>query len=66
MPEPDEVLVLARAKLNFARKSHGDRCWDLDGDDDDTYGAHLMTLSDGEREEYLEQARHELRHEPGP
>ncbi|WP_375408080.1 hypothetical protein [uncultured Methylobacterium sp.] len=64
MAEPDETLVLARAKLNFAQKGHGDRCWERDAGGDGTYGSHVMALSDEERTEYLEQARHELRSEP--
>lgn len=64
MVEPDESLVLARAKLNFAEKSHGDRCWQAEPQGDGTYGSHVMALSDEERAEYLEQARHELRAEP--
>jgi hypothetical protein len=64
MKDVDAFLVLARAKLNFARKGHGERCWDAD-----TADAHLTTdctllpLSEAEREEFLEQARHELRRE---
>lgn len=64
MAEPDETLVLARAKMNFARKGHGDRCWDADIDVDLAYGSQVMALSEEERAEYLEQARYELRSEP--
>ena len=64
MAEPDETLVLARAKMNFAQKGHGDRCWDADIDVDHAYGTHVMALSEEERSEYLDQARHELRTEP--
>jgi len=64
MKEADAVLVLARAKLNFARKSHGERCWDAAGaNDHPTSECPLLPLSDAEREEFLEQARHELRSE---
>ena len=64
MAEPDETLVLARAKMNFARKGHGDRCWDADMVVDHVYGSPVMALSEEERSEYLEQARYELRTEP--
>ena len=64
MRETVAVLVLARAKLNFARKGHAERCWDADGADaHPTSECALLPLSDSEREEFLEQARHELRHE---
>lgn len=62
MSQPDETLVLARAKLNFAQKCHGDRCWEAEGDS--AYDSHVLVLSEEERAEYLEQARHELRTEP--
>ncbi|NEU11748.1 hypothetical protein G3T14_06335 [Methylobacterium sp. BTF04] len=66
MREPDENLVLARAKLNFACKSHGERCWDgIFSDNVKTYGRPVLVLSENERAEFLEQARHELRHESG-
>lgn len=65
MREPDENLVLARAKLNFARKGHGERCWDGDFTESaQIYGRSLLVLTRAEREEFLEQARHELRREP--
>ena len=65
MTDPDEMLVLARAKRNFAVKAHADRCWEPDSTNcEESYGRSLMALSDAEREEYLEQARHELRNEP--
>ncbi|MGU3359826.1 hypothetical protein ACLBWX_05775 [Methylobacterium sp. M6A4_1b] len=64
MIEADAFLVLARAKLNFARKSHGERCWDADGADAHlTSDCTLLPLSETERAEFLEQARHELRQE---
>ncbi|KQP31104.1 hypothetical protein ASF49_11020 [Methylobacterium sp. Leaf104] len=64
MTEADASLVLARAKLNFARKGHGERCWDADGADTRlTSDCTLLPLSETEREEFLEQARHELRQE---
>lgn len=66
MREPDESLVLARAKLNFARKGHGERCWDSAfAADVETYGRTNLVLTQAERGEFLEQARHELRREPG-
>lgn len=65
MIEPDEMLVLARAKRNFAVTAHADRCWEPGSTaSEESYGRTLMVLSDAEREEYLEQARHELRNEP--
>lgn len=65
MLEPNESLVLARAKLNFTRTGHGDRCWDSDvAACQEIYGRTLYVLTQGERDEFLEQARHELRHEP--
>ena len=67
MSEPDEYLVLARAKLNFARKRPGGRVWD-DGCARDEFGTRLSSrdlyLTEQERDEFLEQARHELRNEP--
>jgi hypothetical protein len=66
MTEIDEVLVLARAKLNLARKGHGERCWDIDGAEaHPTSECPLLPLSEAEREEFLEQARYEL-HREGP
>ena len=69
MSEPDEFLVLARAKLNFAQKCSGGRIWDEACAQDDA-GTGLsrrdLCLTDEERAEFLEQARHELRNEPAP
>lgn len=65
MSEPIESLVLARAKLNFARKGHGERCWDAEFTDSEALcGAALLPLSEAERQEFLDQARHELQREP--
>ncbi|MCJ2082862.1 hypothetical protein [Methylobacterium sp. J-090] len=70
MSEPEESLVLARAKLNFARKGHGERCWDAEPFDDPDgirgNGCPILALSQAERDEFLEQARHELRRAPAP
>ena len=65
MVEPEEPLVLARAKHNFAARGHGDRAWD-DGDVGQATlcGGPILVLSQAERDEYLDQARHELRSEP--
>jgi hypothetical protein len=65
MSEPDTHLVLARAKLNFARKDHGERCWDDESAIADAiHGRPVLPLTKTEREEFLAQARHELRREP--
>lgn len=61
MSDPVEPLVLARAKLNFARKGHGERCWDADFTEAEALcGAPLLPLDDAERAEFIAQARHEL------
>ncbi|WP_375465746.1 hypothetical protein [uncultured Methylobacterium sp.] len=66
MIEPDETLVVARAKRNFAAKGHGDRAWDADNAvQAPLCGGSILVLSQEERDEYLDQARHELRSEPG-
>ncbi|WP_336486133.1 hypothetical protein [Methylobacterium nigriterrae] len=67
MTEPDAMLVLARAKRNFAIKGHGDRVWDrAEAEDVEIRGTAVLPLSEEERAEYLEQARHELRRETSP
>ena len=66
MTEIDAVLILAKAKLNFARKGHGERCWDTDSAEAHAISeCPLLPLSDAERQEFLEQARYELQRE-GP
>ena len=65
MIEPDETLVLARAKRNFAVKGHGDRAWESgNAVQAPVCGGPILVLSQEERDEYIAQARHELRTEP--
>ncbi len=69
MSEPDDYLVLARAKLNFARKCPGGRLWDNGCAQDEAVtrlSSKDLYLTDEERAEFLEQARYELRNEPAP
>ncbi len=65
MSEPDEAEVLARAKTTFAKNEHFGRTWD---ETTVAFTASLYNrafhLSHEEREEFLEQARHELRRMP--
>ena len=62
MGEPTEAEVLARAKRTFIAKNHDDRAWDQGFTDRETRQGHSVAcLSELERQEYLEQARHELR-----
>ncbi|WP_375455020.1 hypothetical protein [uncultured Methylobacterium sp.] len=65
MIEPEESLIVARAKRNFAAKGHGDRAWETDDPvQGPLCGGTVMVLSQAERDEYVAQARHELRNEP--
>lgn len=62
MSEPTEGDVLARAKRTFIAKNHDDRAWDAGFTDREARQGHnVACLSELERQEYLEQARHELR-----
>lgn len=65
MSEPTDADVLARAKRTFIAKNHDDRAWDPAFTDREARQGHpVMCLSEQERQEYLEQARHELRNRP--
>ena len=65
MGEPTEAEVLARAKRTFVAKNHDDRAWDLAFTEREAREGHsVMCLSEQERQEYLEQARYELRSRP--
>jgi hypothetical protein len=65
MTEPTEAEVLERAKLTFLAKSHDDRAWDKGATQCEADKGHsVMCLTEEERQEYLEQARHELRAQP--
>lgn len=69
MSKPDDFLVLARVKLNFALKCSGGRVWDEACAQDETgtsMSSRDLCLTEVERAEFLEQARHELRNEPAP
>ena len=62
MGEPTEVEVLARAKRNFISKNHNDRAWDAGFTEREVRQGHIVScLTEFERQEYLDQARHELR-----
>jgi len=62
MSEPTDAEVLARAKRTFTSKNHNDRAWDEDFTDREArHGHNVVCLTELERQEYLEQARHELR-----
>lgn len=62
MGEPTEAEVLARAKRTFIAKNHNDRAWDAGFTKREARRGHSVTcLTEVERQEYLEQARHELR-----
>lgn len=64
MREPSDESVLAKAKRTLAEKSHDDRSWDKAAAKlAEEAGRTALRLSDRERAEYLEQARHELRDE---
>lgn len=65
MSEPTDADVLARAKRNFVARNRDDRAWDAAFTNREAREGHIvLCLSDAERDEYLEQARHELRNEP--
>jgi hypothetical protein len=65
MSEPIEDEVLARAKRTFIAKSRDDRAWDKSFTEREAREGHpVHCLTEIEREEYLEQARHELRNKP--
>ena len=69
MMEPSDDRVLAKAKETLAEKSHDGRSWDKAAAERDASVGHItLRLSERERAEYLEQARHELRavQEPDP
>lgn len=62
MSEPTDVEVLARAKRTFIAKNHDDRAWDDEFTEREARQGHIVVcLTELERQEYLEQARHELR-----
>ena len=62
MSEPTEADVLARAKRTFIEKNHDDRAWDAGFTEREIRQGHRVAcLTELERQEYLEQARHELR-----
>lgn len=62
MGEPNEADVLARAKRTFIEKNRDDRAWDAGFSDREARQGHnVACLTELERQEYLEQARHELR-----
>jgi hypothetical protein len=62
MGEPTEADVLARAKRTFIAKNHGDRAWDAGFTEREARQGHnVACLTELERQEYLEQARYELR-----
>jgi hypothetical protein len=62
MGEPTEDDVLARAKRTFIAKNHDDRAWDAGFTEREARQGHnVACLTELERQEYLEQARHELR-----
>ena len=65
MTESTEAEVLARAKSNFIDTTHDDRAWDKEAMQREADKGHsVMCLTEEERQEYLEQARHELRSRP--
>lgn len=67
MIEPDEADVLARAKRTFIAKNHDDRAWDAAFTEREAREGHsVLCLTEAERREYLEQARHELRNGAEP
>lgn len=62
MGEPTEADILARAKRTFIEKNHDDRAWDAGFTEREArHGHNVACLTELERQEYLEQARHELR-----
>ena len=62
MSEPTDVEVLTRAKRTFTAKNHNDRAWDeVFTDWEVRQGNNVVCLTEVERQEYIEQARHELR-----
>ncbi|GJE15194.1 hypothetical protein [Methylobacterium longum] len=62
MGEPTEADVLARAKRTFIAKNRDDRAWDAGFTEREVrHGHNVACLTELERQEYLEQARHELR-----
>ncbi|MCJ2095498.1 hypothetical protein MKK67_23795 [Methylobacterium sp. J-072] len=62
MSEPTEDEVLARAKRTFIEKNRDDRAWDEAFTGREARQGHTVAcLTELERQEYLEQARHELR-----
>ena len=62
MAEPTEAEVLARAKRTFVAKNHDDRGWDADFTEREARRGHTVAcLTETERQEYLDQARYELR-----
>lgn len=62
MNEPTEAEVLARAKRTFIAKNHDDRAWDADFTKREARKGRIVNcLTELERQEYLDQARHELR-----
>ena len=62
MSEPTEAEVLARAKRTFIAKNHDDRAWDVGFTEREARQGHSVAcLTELERQEYIEQARHELR-----
>lgn len=65
MSEPTNDEVLARAKRTFIAKNRDDRAWDESFTQREAREGHpVHCLSETEREEFLEQARHELRNSP--
>jgi hypothetical protein len=65
MAEPTKAEALARAKRTFIAKNHDDRAWDKGFTDREARQGHSVAcLTELERDEYLEQARHELRSRP--
>lgn len=62
MSEPTDAEVLARAKRTFIARNHNDRAWDDEFTEREARRDHtVVCLTELERQEYLEQARHELR-----
>ena len=58
----NESAALAKAKLNFANKCHGERVWDeLSAEVGMGLPGRPIHLSDQERAKFLQQARHERR-----
>ncbi|WP_375460002.1 hypothetical protein [uncultured Enterovirga sp.] len=67
MSEPSDDHVLARAKQTLAQKGRNDRSWDKRAAKHQEEEGHTtLRLSDRERSEYLDQARHELRSKVDP